>query len=58
MKQGSSQTSTVSQVDLRAIAALFKRIADRGRKIRTQAPDQKNKAPAIKQAGKIHDYHK
>jgi len=62
MSQDSPQASTVSQADLMAIDALFKRIAERGRKIRaqeqSQAVDEKNNPPAPKQAGRIHDDHK
>lgn len=41
MLQDSPQTSTASQVDLMAIDALFKRIAERGRKVRARVIDNK-----------------
>ena len=59
MSQNKSQTSTVSHADQIAIDAFFKRIAERGRKIRAQAQPQvieeKNKALNPKKAGRVHD---
>lgn len=62
MSQNNTQTPTVSHADQMAIDALFKRIAERGRKIRAQAQPQvveeKNKVLNPKQAGRVHDNHK
>jgi len=40
MLQDNSQTAPALQVDLMAIDALFRRIAERGRKVRAQAQSQ------------------
>jgi hypothetical protein len=40
MLQDNTQTAPALQVDLMAIDALFRRIAERGRKVRTQAQAQ------------------
>lgn len=40
MLQDNTKTAPASQVDFIAIDALFKRIAERGRKVRTQAQSQ------------------
>lgn len=47
MLQDNTQTVPASQVDLRTIDALFRRIAERGRKVRAQAIDDKEQASKL-----------
>jgi hypothetical protein len=47
MLQNNTQTAPALQVDLIAIDALFKRIAERGRKIRAQAIGDKEQAAKL-----------
>ena len=49
MLQDNTQTAPASQVDIMAIDALFRRIAERGRKVRAQEQSQAvdNKEQAI-----------
>ena len=60
MLQTDSQTAPVLQGDIMAVDALFKRIAERGRKIRTQnkSADSESHSRETLSAGQVRAIHK